>query len=494
MRTSLKLAGITASSVLLALALGDGASLQAFPTLPVGQIETVAGNGIGGFAGDGGSASQASLQFPIGHADVDSQGNLYIPDTSNRRVRRVEAQTGVISTFAGNGSSQPSGDGGPATDAALSDPTGVKVDQDDNVFIVDLSRNAVRRVDAVTQLITTVAGGGGSGFSGDGGPATQAQLSSPEGIELDAAGNLFIADQGNDRIRRVDAATGIITTIAGNGQFGFAGDGGLATQAELRFPTAVAVDGAGNVFIADLGNNRIRRVDAATGIITTVAGTGQAGFNGDGIPATQAQLNFPVGVDVDAAGTIYVADTSNHRIRRVDPNTGIITTVAGTGTEGFDGDGGPATAADLNDPFAVAVDGFGNLWITDTDNNRIRRVFLGAPVLEVAIDLKPGSFPNSVNPRSHGLLPVAILTTEELDAREVDPLSVKLGPGAAGIAHRQGHLEDVDGDGDLDLVVHFRTGETGVSCETTELELVGTTSGGQEITGRDSVSPVGCRP
>lgn len=493
MRSTLKLVGITAGLAFVALGSGDAVLAQAFPAALVGEIETVAGNGIGAFAGDGGPATQASLQFPLGHVDVDSHGNLYIPDTFNRRVRLVDAQTGFISTFAGNGSSQPTGDGGPATNAGLSEPTGVKVDQGGNVFVVDLA-HALRRVDAVTQIITTVAGGGGSGFSGDGGPATQAQLSSPQGIELDAAGNLFIADQGNDRIRRVDAVTGIITTIAGNGQFGFAGDGGPATQAQLRFPTAVAVDGAGNLFIADLGNNRIRRVDATTGIITTVAGTGQTGFNGDGIPATQARLNSPVGVDVDAAGTIYIADTSNHRIRRVDADTGIITTIAGSGTEGFGGDGGSATVADLNDPFAVAVDDFGNLWITDTDNHRIRRVFLGAPVLEVAIDIKPGSFPNSVNPRSNGLLPVAILTTEELDAEEIDPLSVKLGPGAAGIVHRQGHLEDVDGDGDLDLVLHFRTGETGVSCETTELELVGTTRGGQEIAGRDSVSPVGCRP
>jgi len=487
-------AGIVVTVVvsLCVLVSAQALSGQPYPPLPVGYIETVAGNGISAFAGDGGPAAQASLRYPSGHVDLDAQGNLLIPDSVNNRVRRVSALGGIITTVAGTGSGSFFGDGGPATSAGFGYPTGVKVEQDGGFLIVDLGNSAIRRVDPVTHVITTIAGQGYSGFTGDGGPADQALLSFPEGIDLDADGNLYIADQGNSRIRRVDAVTGIITTIAGNGQFGFGGDGGPATQARLNFPTAVAVDPAGNVFVADLSNNRIRRLDAQTGIITTVAGNGFPGFNGDGIPATQARLRFPVGVDVDDHGTIYIADTGNHRIRQVDPDTGLITTIAGTGTESFGGDGGPATAAHLNDPLGVTVDSFGNLWIADTDNNRIRRVFLGSQVLQVAIDIKPGSFPNSINPRSKGLLPVAILSSETFDARDVDPASVGLGPNDAPMAHPSGHQEDVDGDGDLDLVLHFRTAETGIACGDTMLTLSGATSDGQEIAGEDGVRTVGC--
>jgi len=335
-----------------------------------GIITTVAGNGTFGFSGDGGPATNAQLAFPDGIA-IDHSGNLFIVDTRNNRVRRVDAVTGIITTVAGNGSAAFSGDGGPATTASLNFSLGgVAVDGSGNLFIADAGNNRVRRVDAATGIITTVAGNGTFSFSGDGGPATSATLAGPFGVAVDVSGNPFIADTFNNRIRRVDAATGIITTAAGNGTFGFSGDGGLATSATLGGPFGVAVDCSGNVFIADTSNNRIRRADAATGIITTVAGNGL----GDGGPATSASLFEPEAVTTDVTGNLLIADTNNSRIRRVDASTGIITTEAGTGQDGFSGDGGPATSAAFSQPAGLVVDKSGNLFISDTDNNRIRRV------------------------------------------------------------------------------------------------------------------------
>src|SRR5207302_624534 len=301
-------------------------------------------------------------------------GNLFIADAGNERIRRVDATTGIITTVAGNGTAGFSGDGGPATSAELSGPTGIALDSRGNVFIADSGNARIRRVDAATRIITTVAGNGGFRFSGDGGPATAAGLGFPQGVAVDAGGNLFIADTVNPRIRHVDAATRIITTAAGNGPATFRGDGGPATSAELFTPVGIAVDSSGNLFIAEGNNNRIRRVDAATGIITTVAGNGILGFSGDGGPATSAELFLPSGLAVDRVGNLFIADTHNHRIRRVNAATRLITTVAGNGTAGFSGDGGPATAAELALPQAVAVDAAGNLFIADTLNERIRRV------------------------------------------------------------------------------------------------------------------------
>src|SRR5438876_70388 len=232
----------------------------------------------------------------------------------------------------------------------------------------------VLAVPALSQTINTVAGGG----AGDGGAATDASLNQPRGVALDASGNLYIADQSNLRIRKVDAAAGIITTVAGNGSPAFAGDGGAATSASLNEPSGVAVDASGNVYIADQSNHRIRKVDAATGIITTVAGNGSPAFAGDGGAATSASLNNPDGVAVDASGNVYIADQSNHRIRRVPAATGIITTVAGNGSPAFAGDGGAATSASLNYPDRVALDASGNLYIADQNNHRIRKVVFHA--------------------------------------------------------------------------------------------------------------------
>ncbi|MFL6448492.1 MAG: NHL repeat-containing protein [Bryobacteraceae bacterium] len=330
--------------------------------------------GARGFSGDGGPATSASLESPIGVA-VDGSGNLYIAEWGNNRIRKVSSTTGVITTVAGNGSSEYSGDGGLATDASLNSPNGVTVDGGGNLYIADTENNRIRKVSAETGVITTVAGNGCQYNCdiGDGGPATSASLSVISGVAVDGSGNLYIAEWGNNRIRKVSADTGVITTVAGNGcQYNCdIGGGGLATNTALNRPGGVAVDGSGNLYIADTGSDRIRKVSTATGVITTVAGGGD---EGDGGLATDASLNSPNGVAVDGSGNLYIADTWNSRIRKVSASTGVITTLAGNGSYGFSGDGGPATSASLYYPSGVAVDGSGNLYIADTSNSRIRKV------------------------------------------------------------------------------------------------------------------------
>ena len=282
------------------------------------------------------------------------------------------AQAGgyLITTVAGDGAGGFSGDNGPATSAELADPQGVAVDSAGNLYIADLANNRIRKVS--NGVISTVAGNGTPGFSGDGGLATAAQLDQPAGVAVDSAGNLYIADCWNHRIRKV--SNGVISTVAGNGTPGFSGDNGPATSAQLHYPSGVAVGSASNLYIADPYNNRIRQV--SNGVISTVAGNGVCcGFSGDNGPATSAQLSDPTGVAVDSAGNLYIADMFSNRIRRV--SNGAITTVAGNGTQGFSGDNGPATSAQLSNPYAVAVDSAGNLYIADMVNNRIRKVSNG---------------------------------------------------------------------------------------------------------------------
>ena len=318
--------------------------------------------------GNGGPAVTASLSAPNG-VTIDAFGNLYIADTSNNRVRKVDT-TGVITTFAGNGTAAFTGDGGPAVTASLSAPNGVTIDAFGNLYIADTSNNRVRKVDT-TGVITTFAGNGTAAFTGDGGPAVTASLSAPNGVTIDAFGNLYIADTSNNRVRKVDT-TGVITTFAGNGTAAFTGDGGPAVTASLSAPNGVTIDAFGNLYIADTSNNRVRKVDT-TGVITTFAGNGTAAFTGDGGPAVTASLSAPNGVTIDAFGNLYIADTSNNRVRKVD-TTGVITTFAGNGTAAFAGDGGPAVNASLNAARSVTVDKTGTLYIGDTFNNRIREV------------------------------------------------------------------------------------------------------------------------
>ena len=352
-------------------------------------IKTVAGNGTYGYSGDGGIADSAKLNSPFGVA-VDASGNLFIADEYNKVIRKVSTN-GIITTVAGNGTYGYSGDGGSATSAKLNYPTGVAVDASGNLFIADEENHRIRKV-STSGVITTVAGNGTKGYNGDGGIADSAELYYPTGVAVDASGNLFIADQYNNRIRKV-SKSGIITTVAGNGygagtnNGGYSGDGGSAISAELNGPNDVAVDAIGNLFIADQGNNVIRKV-STTGIITTVAGNGILGYSGDGGSADSAELNYPTGVAVDASGNLFIADYNNHRIRKVSTN-GITTTVAGNGTPGYSGDGGSADSAELYYPSGVAVDASGNLFIADLNNNRIREVIGGAvPVTITKYELR----------------------------------------------------------------------------------------------------------
>ncbi len=333
---------------------------------PTGVIDTIAGTGVAGFSGDDGPAISAQLNEPTGVA-VDGLGTVYIADTNNHRVRRIDLD-GVITTIAGAGTAGLSGDSGPATSAQLNVPMGVAVAGDGSVYIADEANHRVRRV---TGGIISTAAGTTFGYGGDGGPATSAQLANPHGVALDKLGNLYITDFGNARLRRVDPL-GTITTVAGTGSWGYSGDGGPAEVAKLNGPKGAAIDVAGNVYIADQFNHRIRRIDGA-GVITTVAGNGYVGYAGDHGPALTVRLEVPRGMVVDGVGNLYISDTSNHRVRRLD-GSGVITTVAGVGVYGYSGDGGPATSAMIGYPQGLELDGSGSLFITCPDAPRIRRV------------------------------------------------------------------------------------------------------------------------
>lgn len=355
------------------------ATLLLFCLLPVrasaapGDITTVAGDGNSAFGGDNGPATSASLKYPQAIA-LDSQGNLFITDLSNQRVRRVDAVSGVITTIAGTGSSGYNGDGIPATAAQLNYPDGVAVASNGDVYIADFTNQRVRRIDATTGLISTVAGTGVAGFDGDG-TATAKQLRDPVHVSFDASGNLLIADVSNERIRRLDLMSGLIGTIAGTGTTGFNGDGIAATSADLNQPTGVVSDASGNFYFADLQNDRIRRVDAVSGLISTIAGDGTYATSGDGGPAAAAQVARPTSLCRDAAGNLFIAENGNHVIRRIDADTGIITTICGSaGNAGFSGDGGPAISAKVQDPYDLVFDAAGNLYFSDAGNNRIRRI------------------------------------------------------------------------------------------------------------------------
>jgi len=338
-----------------------------------GTITTVAGNGSFHFGGDGGPAVSAGLQ--AGGVAVDAAGNVFIADTANHRIRKV-TPAGLITTVAGAGTAGFSGDGGSALSAEFNLPVSVAVDAGNNLYIADFLNHRIRKVTA-SGVISTIAGNGADGFGGDGGPATAAQFHAPQGIALDAAGNIFVADHGNNasgtynRVRRI-TPDGMINTLAGTGPFGFSGDGGLAVDALLSIPNGVAVDTSGNLFIADENNFRIRKV-TSDGLISTVAGNGVPGFGGDGGPATSAELKYPSGVVVDGAGNLFIVDSENDRIRKVTP-AGIISTVAGNGTRGTGGSTGFATSFQLNQPYDITADAFGNLVFSDSGNNLVRKL------------------------------------------------------------------------------------------------------------------------
>lgn len=287
-------------------------------------------------------------------------------------MRKIDS-SGVIRTIAGSGVGGFSGDGGPATAARLRDILGVAVDRAGNVYVSDSGNNRVRKIDTAG-IIQTIAGTGTAGFAGDGGLATAAQLRSPAGVAVDSSGNVLIADQINSRVRKIDATTGIISTIAGTAAgAGFSGDGGPSTAARVNLPLGVAIDASDNIYIADTFNRRIRKIDAISGTIQTIAGNGTQGSSGNGGPATAAQLVVPLSVAVDRSGNVYIADSEDQRVRKVD-SRGTIVNFAGTGNAGYSGEGGPATVAQLTNPRGVAVNAAGVVYITDSGNNRIRKV------------------------------------------------------------------------------------------------------------------------
>lgn len=355
----------------LTLPLGICLLVLADPTM---TMTTAVGTGKPGRPSDGGAAVEATLNMPF-DAAFDSGGNLYLSDTMNHCIRRVDGKTGVITTVAGNGAQGFSGDGGAASKAQLNEPYGVVLDSKGNLYFADRLNRRVRRVDAGTGSITTVAGDGSKTYSGDGGPGARAGLVEPNGVALDPEeARLFIADVADHRVRVLDLGTGTISTFAGTGQGRFAGDGGPASAASIFGARAVEVGADGTVYIVERQGNRVRGVDPRTGLITTRAGTGAKGYSGDGGPAKEATFNGPKELAIDRAGNLLIVDTENHAIRRIDARTGLIRTLAGNGRRGKEGDGGAATSALLDRPHGVAVGPDGAVYIGDTGNHRIRKV------------------------------------------------------------------------------------------------------------------------
>jgi sugar lactone lactonase YvrE len=334
-----------------------------------GRLVNVVGTGFSGYSGDGGPATKAAMNIPAGLA-FDRQGNLYIADRANHRVRKVDTK-GIITTVAGNGTAGFSGDGGPATQASLNLPSGLAVDSKGNLYISDRSNNRVRVMNS-KGIIKTFAGNGKDGYHGDNMPALKATLDKPFGLALDKDNNLYIADRGNNRIRKVDGS-GLISTVAGDGGFYFIGDNGPAYRASIAGPTGVAVDDKGNIYIADRSNNRIRMVDKL-GMIRTVMGTGQRDYNGDSELARETNLHLPFGVVLDKKGDLLVIDRSHYRIRKLIMKGNKVANLAGNGVKQFGGDGGPAQGANLEFPHGIDVDSKDNVIFADKAHFRIRKI------------------------------------------------------------------------------------------------------------------------
>lgn len=343
-------------------------------------ITTIAGTGAVGYNGDGVAATIARLNGPAG-VTLDQSGNIVIADFLNNRVRKIDAN-GFISTIAGTGSAGYNGDNISATSAHLFSPESPIYDKNGNLYFTDGNNNRIRKV-SPSGVITTIAGTGTYGYNGDNIPATSAHLNYPtDGVLVDEQGNVIISDSYNHRIRKI-STDGIITTIAGTGSAGYNGDNILATSAQLNFPYGLAFDKIGNIYVADGNNNRIRKITPG-GIITTVAGNGASGFSGDNGNATAAAIFQPCGVIVDDGGNIFIADTRNNRVRKVNTN-GIITTICGTGSTVYNGDNITATLATLNYPNGLAIDGTGNLLIAELGNNRIRKITNATIILPLTI-------------------------------------------------------------------------------------------------------------
>jgi hypothetical protein len=342
----------------------------------VNIITTIAGKDTAYYSGDGGPATNATFVYPLCMC-LDGLGNLYIVDAyeSNNRIRKIVLSTGIITTVAGNGTCGISGDGGPATNALLCNTQGICTDTSGNIYFGDgaLAYPRIRKIAVSTGIITTVAGNGIVGNAGDGGPATNAEFEYPTGLLMDKNGNFYISDINNNNVRKI-SPSGIISTIAGIGVAGYSGDGGPANHAEFNEPYGIGMDSYGNIIVTDVLNNCLRKIDAATNIITTICGNGSPGYTGNGGPADDATLNGPGGIFIDKNNNIYFSDVNNAVIREITAETRMIYTVAGCGVAGFSGDGGPATAAKMQ-PADVCLDSFGNMYIADVLNYRIREVY-----------------------------------------------------------------------------------------------------------------------
>ena len=356
-----------------------------------GMLTRFAGTGTAGYSGDGGPALEATLKIPAGLL-ADDKGNIYIADRENHVVRKVSPK-GIITTIAGNGTAGFSGDGGQAVKASFNFPSGLALDSKGNLYISDRSNNRIRVINS-KGIISTYAGTGEEGYGGDSGPALKARIDRPFGLAIDNEDNLYIADRRNNRIRKVNPS-GIITTAAGDGGFFYMGDNGPAYRASIAGPTGVAVDNKGNLYIADRNNNRIRVVNKQ-GMIRTIAGTGQQHYNGEAELARDTNLYLPFGLTVDDKGRLLVIDRSHYRIRRVDPMKGNIETLAGNGRKKFAGDGGPATGANLNFPHGIAVDKKGNVIFSDKGHFRIRKISPEGIIQTIAGNGERGNVGNGV--------------------------------------------------------------------------------------------------
>lgn len=345
-------------------------------------ISTVAGTGVAGYTGDGNACTSATLNIPQNVA-FDNSGNLYVADKENNVIRKINA-AGIISTVAGEGTAGYSGDGGLATSARLKKPTGIAIDATGNLYIADCANHVVRKVNS-GGIITTIAGTGVGGYDGNGGPATAAKLKNPYGIAVDNLGSIYFSETSNYCVRKINPS-GVISLVAGNNTAGYSGDGGPATSAQLKFPGYIAVNSTGEVYIPDWANYRVRKV-SSTGIITTIAGNGTIGNDGDGGPATSAKLSAPNSVQFDNDGNMLIADPNANVLRKIN-SAGVISTIAGNGSSGFSGDGNFALFAQLNAPNGIAVNSSGVIYFADVNNNRIRKI-TNAPVSTPTIERMP---------------------------------------------------------------------------------------------------------
>ena len=350
-------------------------------------IRTAVGTGEAGYSGDGGPADAALIREPFMCA-FDAVGNLFVCEATNHTVRRIDVITGIITTVAGTGEAGYSGDGGPATQATMYEPYSLAITPDGSIYIVDRLNTVIRCVDADTGIITTVAGTGEAGYSGDGGPGAQAQMREPNDCFLDNRGGLLIADIQDQRIRRLDLATGIIDTFAGTGEKERSGNGRPAREAGILGARAVCMDSSGNTYIAEREGNGVRMV-GADGLMRTLAGdTTELGYSGDGGHALAATWAGPKGIRCDAMGNVIVTDTENHAIRRIDRSTGFVTTIAG-GRLGGHGDGGPATQAGMDRPHGAEIAADGSIYIADSNNHRVRVVQPGSAIERSSWPLSP---------------------------------------------------------------------------------------------------------